>query len=173
MNKPLIQKYNRGLSILEIVIYFSMLSVLTVVVTSSLISLFRSYNIIKLQQDIETSAIQIFDKLGRDVRDADSIVVGQSSFGVPEGAIALSIVQDSVTYIYRYYNASSTLQVSRNGTYLGNLSQPQILVDSFVVRQISSTSTSAIKVELGLRATPRYGTSTVYKNFYTTVQLRN
>jgi hypothetical protein len=160
--KRYIKNNTRGLTIFEIVIYFSMLSVLTVVVMSSLISLFKSYSVIKLQQDIE-----------RDIHDANDIVLGQSSFSVPEGAIALSITEGASTDIYRYYNSSSTLKVSKNGTFLGNLSQSGVMVDSFIVRQISGTSTSAIKVELVLRATPRYGTSTVYENFYTTVQQRN
>lgn len=163
----------KGISILEIIIYFSMLSVLTVVVISSLMSLFKSYSVIKLQQDVETSAIQIIDKIERDVRDADNIVVGQSSFSVPEGSLALTVTQDSVAHVYRYYSASSTLKVSKNGTYLGDLSQPSVRVDSFIVRQIVGTSTTAVKIELGLQATPRYGTSTIYKSFYTTVQLRN
>lgn len=165
--------FKKGISIIEIIVYFSMLSVLTIVVISSLMSLFKSYNVIKLQQDLETSAIQIIDKLQRDIHDADNIVQGQSSFGVPEGSVALNIVEGAATNVYRYYSASSTLKVSKNGVYIGDLSQPYVFVDNFTLRQIVGTTSSAVKVELRLRVTPRYGTSTVYKNFYTTVQLRN
>jgi hypothetical protein len=150
-----------------------MLSVLTIVVISSLISLFKSYSIVNLQQDIETSAIQIFDKIQRDIHDADSIDEVQSSFSVPQGALALRIVTGGTTDVYRYYSTSSVIKVSKNGADLGNLSQSNITVDSFIVRQIVGTNPAAVKIELGLFATPRYGTSTIYKNFYTTVQLRN
>lgn len=163
---------NKGISILEIVIYFSLLAVLTVVVISSLISLFKSYNTIKVQQDMEISALQIIDKLQRDIYRADTIVQGQSSFSVPEGSLAVSIV-DGTTDTYRYYVASSTFKVAKNGVFIGNLSQPNVIVNSFIVRQIVSTSSEAVKIELTLGVTPRYATSTIYKNFYTTVQLRN
>lgn len=162
-----------GLTILEIVIYFSMLAVLTVVVISSLMSLFKSYSVIKLHQNIETSAIQIMDKLTRDIRDSDSIALGESSFGIPQGAVALNITNNSVTDTYKYYATSSTVKYSKNGVFVGDLTQPGVVVNSFTMYYINGTSTQAIKVELNLQATPRYSTSTISKNFYTTVQLRN
>ncbi|MES2623480.1 MAG: prepilin-type N-terminal cleavage/methylation domain-containing protein [Patescibacteria group bacterium] len=167
-------KNNRkGFSLVEIVIYFSMLAVLTIVVISSLMSLFKSYSVIKLQQDIEASAIQVLDKMTRDIRDADGVVSAQSSFGVPEGSVALTITTDSVTDTYRYYVASSSVKVSKNGTYIGDLTQSSVTVNSLTAYEILGTSTHAIKLELNLQATPRYGTSTISENFYTTVQLRN
>ncbi len=163
----------KGLTIFEIVIYFSMLAVLTVTITSSLMSLFKSYNIIHLQQDVEISAIQIIDKLHRDIRDAEDVLVGQSSFGTYQGSLSLSILGATTTETYTYQNASNTLQVLKNGQYIGNLSKSTVQVDSFMLRYISGTTTKAVKIELSLLATSRYSTSTVNKKFYTTVQLRN
>lgn len=165
--------HKKGLTILEIVIYLSMLSVLTVVVISSLMSLFKSYSVIKLHQDIETSAIQVMDKVTRDIRDANEIALAQSSFGVPLGSVAVNITTDAVTDVYRYYVASSTVKVSKNGIFLGDLTQRGVIVNSFTAYYINGTSTQAVKIELNLQATPRYGTSTISKNFFTTVQLRN
>ncbi len=168
-----VQTKHKGISILETVIYFSMLAVLTLVVTRSLMSLFKSYSVIKTQQDVETSAIQIIDKLTRDIRDSNAVVLASSSFNVPEGSVGLSIVNGSVTDQYAYYSTSSVLKVSKNGVYLGDLSQPGVVVNSFIARYINGTSTQAIKIELNLQATPRYGVPPISKNFYTTVQLRD
>lgn len=165
--------HKRGLTILEIVIYFGMLSVLTVVVISSIMSLFKSYSVIKLHQDIETSAIQVMDKITRDLRDGDEVAIAQSTFGVPNGSVAVNITTDSVTDVYRYYATSSVIKYSKNGVFLGDLTQPSVVVNSFTAYYINGTSTQAVKIELNLQATPRYGTSTLSKNFYTTVQLRN
>ena len=165
--------YTKGVSLLETVVYFSMLAVLTLVVIVSLMSLFKSYSVIKLQQDIETSAIQVMDKMTRDIRDARGIRITESSFGVPQGALSLDIYTDPVTDIYKYYVASSSIHMSKNGVYLGVLTHPNVLVNSFTVYHVNGTSTQAVKIELDLQVTPRYGTSTIHKNFYTTVQLRN
>lgn len=174
MNKiPHTNKHNKGFSIFETVVYIAMLTVLTVVVMSSLMGLFKSYSVIKVQQDIELSAIQIMDKLTRDIRETTGVVVGQSSFGVPQGALALNVTETSGTDVYSYYSASSTLKVSKNGVYLGDLSQPGVLVNSFTLYQIVGTTTKAIRVELNLQAYPRYGLNPVNKSFYTTVQQRN
>lgn len=167
------QKTQSGLTILEIVIYFGMLAALTVVVISSLMSLFKSYNVIKLNQNIETSAIQVMDKMTRDIRDADEVAIAQSSFGSPVSAVAVNITTDSITDTYRYYAASSTIKYSKNGVYLGDLTQPGVVVNSFTAHYINGTSTQAIKIELNLQATLRNETSPMSKNFYTTVQLRN
>ncbi len=171
--KPATISYTRGLTILEIVIYFSMLSVLTVVVISSLMNLFKSYSVIKLHQNIETSAIQVMDKLTRDIRDANEIAIDESAFGVPLGSIAVNITTDSVTDKYKYYNASGTIKLSKNNVFLGDLTQLGVVANSFKAYYINGTTTQAIKIELNLQATPRYSTSTISKNFYTTVQLRN
>jgi hypothetical protein len=180
MNKKLVVKikkhiYSKGVSIIETVVYITMLMLLTAVVMSSLISLFKSYSVIKAQQDIELSAIQILDKLTRDIRDTTGVVLAESSFNVPQGALALTIVNGTSTDVYTYYAASSTLKVSKNGVYLGDLSQTGVLVDSFVLRQVvgSSVAANAIKIELNLQGVSRYSTSTISKNFYTTVQQRN
>jgi hypothetical protein len=168
-----IHTYKKGVSLVESIVYFSMLAVLTLVVTGSLMSLFKSYSAIKIQQDLETSSIQIMDKLTRDIRDANSVVIASSSFGVPQGSLGLSIVNGTTTDQYAYYSNGSAFQVSKNGAYLGDLSQTGVVVNSFIVRYINGTSTQAIKVELNLQATPRYGLSAISKNFYTTVQLRD
>ncbi|MES2985928.1 MAG: hypothetical protein V4686_02270 [Patescibacteria group bacterium] len=165
--------FKKGLTILEIVIYLSMLSVLCVVVISSLMSLFKSYSVIKLHQNIETSAIQVLDKMTRDIRDSGEVVLGQSSFGVPQGSVAVNVVTNSVTDTYRYYSENNIIKLSKNDVYLGNLTQNGVYVNSFLAYYINGTSTQAIKIELNLQATPRYGTSTINKYFYTTVQLRN
>jgi len=168
-------RYQKGFSILETIVYLTILTLLTAVVMSSLISLFKSYSVVKAQQDIELSAIQILDKLTRDIRDTTSIVSGQSSFGVPLGSIALNIANGASTDVYRYYATSSVLKVSKNGVYLGDLSQGGVVVNSFILRQVvgSSSAADAIKIELNLQASSRYSTSTISKYFYTTVQQRN
>lgn len=175
LNKSSIKKYKSGLTLIEAVIYFSMLAVLVTVVMSSLISLFKSYSFVKSEQDIETTAIQVFDKLTRDVQNANSIVSASSSFGVAEGSIGITIASTSgaTTDNFSYYSQNGALKVSQNGIYIGNLSLPSVTVNSFVVRYINGTSTQAMKIELNLQATPRFGTSTINENFYTTIQLRD
>lgn len=175
LKKLLPKKHKSGLTLIEAVIYFSMLAVLVTVVMSSLISLFKSYSFVKSAQDLETTAIQIFDKITRDAQNANSIVTASSSFGVAEGSIGITIASTTgvTTDTFSYYSQNGALKVSQNGVYLGNLSLPSVTVNSFIVRYINGTSTQAVKIELNLQTIPRFGTSTINENFYTTVQLRD
>ena len=54
MNKNLNKKSNKtGFSIVEIIIYFGLLAVISTLVTTNIISLFKNYNIVRSNQEIE------------------------------------------------------------------------------------------------------------------------
>lgn len=165
-------KRNKGVTLVEIVIYFALLAVVTAVVIDSLFSLFKSYAAIKVGQDMETTAIQVLDRMTRDIHDADSVLVAQSSFGIPTSYVTLSM-NPAGTETVRYIASSSQIAVDKNGVYLGNLSLSTITVDNFNIRYINGTSTQALKIELGLMGQVRNASTTIYKDFYTTVQLRD
>lgn len=165
-------KLNKGMTLLEVVVYFALLATVTAVVIDSIFSLFKSYSSIKAGQDMETSAIQVLDRMTRDIRDADSVVVNQSTFGVPAGYVTLSM-NTAGTETIKYSASSSKIAVDKNGAYLGNLSLSSVIVDKFNIRYINGTSTQALKIELGLIGSVRHASTTIYKNFYTTVQLRD
>ncbi|MEN9604606.1 MAG: hypothetical protein RJB39_291 [Candidatus Parcubacteria bacterium] len=162
-----------GMTLIELVIYFSLLAVLSAVVVSSIFSLFKSYASIKVGQDMETTAIQVLDRMTRDIHDADSILVNLSSFGIPSSYVTLSM-NSSASETIKYYVASTTkIAVDKNGVYLGELSLSTVKIDNFLIRYINGTSTQALKIELGLIGEVRNASTTIYKNFYTTVQLRD
>lgn len=167
--------YSKGFTLVESIVYFSLLVILSVVVINSLFSLFGSYSKIKAMQDMETTAIQVLERITRDARAANAIIDAQSSFSVPQGYVSFYIVapgggsMDSV----KYYASSSVIKVDKNAVYLGDLSLSSVQVNSFLLRYINGTSSKALKIELGLQTNVRHSSSTIYKNFYTTVQLRN
>jgi type II secretory pathway pseudopilin PulG len=170
-----LSKHTKGMTLIEIILYFTLLTILSASVISSLFSLFKSYSQIRVAQDMETTAIQVLDKMTRDIHDAEDVVIAQSSFGIPESYVTLSVPNAlGSSDIVKYYATSSQIKVDKNGTYLGDLSLSTADVNSFVIRFINGTSTKALKIELGLQAEVRNSSTTViYKNFYTTVQLRD
>ncbi len=60
----------------------------------------------------------------------------------------------------------------KDGVDFANLSTNNITVSNFKIYYISASSTEAIKVELNLETTPHLYGSTISKNFYTTILLR-
>ncbi len=176
MNKiTRLQKNTNGFSIVEIIIYFSLLAIISTLVITNIISLFKNYNIVRSNQEIEYNAIAIFDKLTRNVRDAGSINISDSSFSVAQGAVSLSIASTTnptASTTVKIYLDSNKIKYMQNGVVLGNLSTNAVKVSSFRVYYISASSSEAIKVEMNLEVSPRFASSTISKNFYTTIQLR-
>lgn len=180
MNKILIKKNNtnqhiKGFSILEIIIYLALLCIVSVLVTSNIISLFKNYNIVKANQEIEYNAISIFDKLTKDTHDAKNIILEQSLFSTTSGAIALNIsssTDDNASNTVKFYLNDGKIKYDKDGNYVGNLSTNNVNVSKFNIYYISSTTTEAIKVELSLDSSPHLSLKNYSKNFYTTIQLR-
>ncbi len=166
---------NKGFSIVEVIIYFSMLAIMSTLVITSIINLFKNYNVIKANQYIEYNAISIIDKLTRDTRDAQSIDIVDSSFSVAQGSVSLNIASstnEAVTNSVKFYLENNKIKYMKDGVYFGNLSTNNVAVSNFKIYYINASSTEAIKVELNLEIIPHLNTLPISKNFYTTIQLR-
>jgi type II secretory pathway pseudopilin PulG len=167
--------FNKGFSIMEIIIYFALLAVISTLVTTNIIALFKNYNIVRSNQEIEYNAINIIDKLTRDTRDAQSINISDSSFSVAQGSVSLRIAsstnQTSSSSV-RFYLNNNKVKYMKDGVDFGNISTNDVNVSNFRIFYINSSSTEAIKVELTLDTIPHLNSTSIYKNFYTTIQLR-
>ena len=175
MNNISNQKKNKGFSLIEVIVYFSILTVISVLVVGNIFSLFKSYNTVRANQEIEYNAINILDKLTRDTRDAAFVNTSDSSFSVAQGAVSLNIASttdSTASNTAKFYLTGGKLKYKKDGVDFGNLSTNNVTVSNFKIYYISATSTEAIKVELGIDITPHLNSTTITKNFYTTIQLR-
>ncbi len=175
MNKIKI-KNNKGFTVVEIIAYFSILAIVSTLVITSIINLFKNYNIVKINQEIEYNAISILDKLTRDVRDANKINIQNSSFSVAQGSVSLDISSSTnslITNNVKFYLENNKIKYMQDSVYFGNLSTNSVTVSSFKIFYINASSSEAIKVELDLSANANPGINPIYKKFYTTIQLRD
>lgn len=181
MNKILFKKtnfkknINQGFSIVEIIIYFGLLAVISTLVIGNIITLFKNYNVVRSNQELEYNAINIFDKLTRDTRDAKSVNISDSSFSVAQGAVSLHIASstnDNASNTVKFYLNNNKLKYMKDGVDFGNISTNAVNVSNFKIYYISSSSTEAIKVEMTLDTIPHLNSTNISKNFYTTIQLR-
>lgn len=158
----------KGFSLIEIIIYLALLIIVSVLVIQNLISLFKNYNVVKTNQEIEYNAINIIDKISRDVKSSKNVIVNESIFSIPQGAVSLNTASGTV----KYYLEENKIKYMKNGFYFSNLSTKNIIVDNFKLYYINATNTEAIRLELGLRSKAHLNSDFINKNFYTTIQLR-
>lgn len=163
----------RGMSLIELVVYMSMLVILLSAITQSTLLLSTHYRAVRNTRDIEDSAIQVMDRLVREARSATDIVTASSTFIVSPSVVTFISTDSSSgqSTTTSFYVVNDKLRVSENGIDLGPLTKESVRVIGFTVYQITTSNSKALKIELSLlsdEATP----AVISKNFYDTVVIR-
>ncbi len=101
---------------------------------------------------LSQSAISSLDRLSREIKEADAIVVASSTLGSSPGVLTLQSTHPTTTTRTVQFSKSSDgdLLIKENNNPAYPLTASSIDVNTLIFRQISSGSTTAIKVELEL-----------------------
>ena len=178
---PYLSKHHRftlsgikGFSLLEMLIYISILVLLLIVIMNIVISVVRSGRIINALRNVENSALISLERITRETRQADSMDTGGSILDSNPGRLVLESVEYSgiggTLCTVEFYLSSGTLMFSENGVEIGPLTQGDAKVSSLIFRRFSSLNSEGIRTEITLES----GTSTYYRsnNFYSSATLR-
>jgi prepilin-type N-terminal cleavage/methylation domain-containing protein len=160
-------RLQQGFTLIEMVIYISLLALFSVFVINSLISMSRSYTFVRTSHEINTSAYTALERMTREIRESDAVNVGASTFGTSPGQ--LSLTQSTTTLVFKVTNG--TLYLQKDGVTEGPLTAKNITVDSLKFYRITASSTEAVRLELGLANGS--GIYSDHATFYSTVILRN
>jgi Tfp pilus assembly protein PilW len=163
--------FTPGYSIVEIIIYIAVFSVLVTVVMNSFIVLTSFYNQNRTHHDLLENGNSVMERLSREIRKANSVRTGTSTFGTSPGVLDLENFVDVTTSTYvKFGSNNGTLDLYINNTNIGNLLAPNIEVESLIFRKITTTNSTAIKIELTLKDTK--DAKNLVEKFYSTIILR-
>ena len=87
---------NRGVSLIETVLYITLLLLIMSVIVQTFISMGGVYKNIKLTRELESSGAIVMESMLREIRNAKSVVVGNSVLGTSPGILEIS----GVDYYY-------------------------------------------------------------------------
>jgi hypothetical protein len=164
-------KKNNGFSLLEMLIYVSILALMLVVIIEVTNSVVKSQRVMGSQRKIDNSLTLTFERIIREIRLAESVDTAASTLGSHPGVLALD-GEDELGNLREvsFYLSGGQVVMEENGALVGAVSQSDVTVTSLIF-QIFATSTSQ-----GIRATITLesGTSTHYRssNFYTSAVTR-
>lgn len=163
--------FKKGFSLIEMIIYAAILSILTIVTINATFSTIRSFAEFKVSRDLNSSAFSLLERLTREIRLAHGIDFPQSSLNVNPGRLTL-LTKDAVDAdtTVEFYVENNALKIKEGGVATGSLTSSSTAVTNFTVRSLLSANSSAIKAELGLTAAR--GEISKSGNFYTTILLR-
>jgi len=162
---------NKGFSILEMLIYVSILTIMLAVIMGVTISIIRSVRVVNALREIESSAIVSFERISRETRLADSIDLAESDFDVADGRLVLiGVDEDNNPRTVEFYLDDGSLMVEENGVEPGSLTQAEAEVTSLIFRHFSGENSEGVRTEISIES----GTSTHYRsdNFYFGTLLR-
>ena len=163
--------FQRGFSLVEMIIYACILSVLTIVTVNSIFSSVRAFAEFRVDRDLNSSATSLLERLTREIRSAYAIDAAQSAFNVNPGR--LTIIDKNTSgpdTNMEFYIENNSLKIKEGGVAMGSLVSSSTAVTNFKVYSLTNPKSSAIKAEIGLTATR--GNISKSGNYYTTILLR-
>lgn len=163
-------KNNRGYTLVEMVIYLGILSLISVVIITTLFSFVSTYRNLTALRLAENSGIYSMERISRDLLSATSIDSTNSTLGTSPGVLTIVTSDSTNSTTTKYYVDSGVLKVDINGTYLGPLTGSGVSVTNLVFQSSNSGISKAVKIDLTLQGVSASTTKT--KTYHNTVILR-
>ncbi len=157
----------RGYTLIEAIIYISILAMLSVLFISLLFSMANSHTEFRLMRNITSSASLALERLSREIKQARNVDVGGST----PGRLLLNTTDGGgLATTVEFYLSAGTLMLRAGSAAPASTTARYVTVDNLIFRQINTTESSAVKIEMTLSASR--GTVSRTEKFYTTAVLR-
>ncbi|MES2436479.1 MAG: hypothetical protein V4519_00550 [Patescibacteria group bacterium] len=164
------KKTSTGFSLIEMLIYISILSGIFIIIVSVLVSFSASYRQVSALRVLERSAITAMERMTRDIRAGTQVNDGLSTMGSSPGVLSITQTQNSVSTTTRFYISANSVKMDVNNAYYGPLTGSDVTVTSLIFRKLTSSSTDAVKIDMTLQATK--GNVTKSKTYHSTIILK-
>lgn len=161
----------RGFTLVEMIVYIALLSVLSVVVINAVVTTTKTFADFRMTRSINESATTVVERMTRDIRMAYDIDQSESILSAHPGRLVLKTTDasgDATTT--EFYIDNGRVRVTEGATDIGYLSGNNVTVDLLVFDFVSNAHTSAVTIRLQLSATQ--GSLSKTETFYTTTILR-
>jgi hypothetical protein len=161
----------KGFSMLEIVVYVSLFTVISGITLTGMVQMAKSFNDLRSARDIDDSALQILSRLTRDIKSTDMVNFTQSDFSTDPGKLTLLTMTASGTPMkITYQVVDGKLHVIENLVDKGSLNSQYTNIDGLVFTYINTPKSHGIKIALQISSTQ--DKAHTVQNFYSTALLR-
>lgn len=162
----------KGFSLVETLLYTAVLSLVLLVVAETTIAVIRSTRTLRVAWRIERDAGFALERMVREIRDAESVNLGQSVLGAHPGALALNTTNTSgEARAVLFSLTNGALYLTEDGVVVGPLSSEEVTVSNLIFRHILTGHSEGVKIELALSSGS--GGALRTENFYATAVLRD
>ncbi len=169
--KTKILKNKRGFTLIEMLIYIFILILMLGVIMNITISVINSGKIVKALRNIENSTLTSFERISRELRQAESVNLSSSVLSVHPGHLVLVGTDDfGAPRTVEFRLSGNVLMLRENGIDVGALTEPNTRVTELIFRRFVNSNSEGIRTEITLES----GTSTSYRSskFYYSAIIR-
>jgi len=153
-----------GYSLVELIFYISIFALLAIALINALIVMTNSFRAVSVQAELIQSS-NILEKVSREVRSAKSI----STLSASDLTINTKDEFGGDKTI-RFMLSGTDIQLLENGSFVGNLNSPSIVVTSLDFSQVTTSKGEGVKVSITLHSTNDRDIKSI--SFYNTIILR-
>jgi prepilin-type N-terminal cleavage/methylation domain-containing protein len=157
---------SKGFSLIEMIIYIAVLAIIMVFIINTILSFTSSYRLLGALRAAENGGINSMETMTRTIRAASSITIT----GTTSTSVSLVATDNGNSTTTRFYLSGTTLAEDVNGTYYGPLTASNVTVNSIVFSLLSTTTSSALKIDMTLQGTS--GKQVQTKSFHSTVVVK-
>ncbi len=164
-------KNKKGVSLLEMIVYITILSFLVAVIVSLLSGIMTSEKRFVASKNIQISMVTALDRLTREIRQAESVNVSGSTLNTSPGILSLNTTDDSGTAKTILFSLNGgVMHVVENSVDQGPITERTVQITSLIFNHITASSSNAVRI----RMTAESGQGQAYKSetFYSTIVLR-
>jgi Tfp pilus assembly protein PilE len=158
-------KKNSGYTIIELLFYIALFSVLSVVVINAMLTMAKAFKETAIQAELVQSGT-IMERMSREIRGAYDIDPTSTSTDLKLNTKDSGGANKTVELLL----SGTNLELIENGTLTGNLNTSKINVTAVTFTQITTTQGKAVKIFLTIRSVDDILART--QDFYDTVVLR-
>jgi hypothetical protein len=169
MIRKLLQN-KKGVSAIEIVIYISLLLVLTVCIIASVLQMTTYLREVKKYNETRRSGALAMERMIREMRTMDQVIVASSTLGSSPASLGLR-GPNNTSLLFRL-SGQSTIEMVKNGSTTAILSSENVTISNFIFRMSTTTKSIGIKIELSLTSESGGG-NPKSQDFYSSVVLRS
>ncbi|HEY4498459.1 MAG TPA: type II secretion system protein [Candidatus Paceibacterota bacterium] len=168
----MILKNNRGFSLIEMLIYLTVLTLFSVLVVGLIVAMMTSYRKLVLARTIADSAIVSMERMSREIRTATDVDLSGSQFDVSPGYIRLNTTDDNgLLQTISFKLESGRINVYKNDVLVGPLTPYRATTTVLVFRRYVGSRSKAVGIEMAVEA--EHGNDVRSELFQTTILLRN
>lgn len=153
-------KTKKGFSLIEMLIYVAILAIMVVLVITVTLSVSDSYGDFQVSRNVQTAAVISLERMVREIRMAESVVLGSSTFDAHPGILTLQKTGDTGIETVIFSITGQSLTVQENSEPVGVLSRGEVSITNLVFRKVDGTSSNGVKIEMTIESTRGDSTKT-------------